>query len=245
MKKIQILKGLAIALMLVISMTQVFAKSDLTPKEALQKLKEGNVRFASGTSQFMNLDQARRDLTSQGQHPFATIIGCSDSRVPIEYIFDVGIGEVFVIRVAGNVVAEDEAGSIEYGVQHLPTPVFVVLGHTSCGAVTAVARQDELHGNLPALVDNILPAVERAKHIHGDEFTPELLATAVKENVWQSIEDLLKSSPGSSNLVESKKLLIVGAIYNLETGEVEWLGEHPAQAELLKIHSESNTEHNH
>ena len=156
-----------------------FAVSGLTPEQALKKLKDGNARYVSGSRQYPNLNQPRRDLTStKGQHPFATIIGCSDSRVPIEHVFDAGIGDIFPVRVAGNVCDIDEVGSIEYGVEHLNTPIFVVLGHTSCGAVTAVARGDEVHGSIPQLVDNIIPAVEDAKHIHGNDYSAELLSTA-------------------------------------------------------------------
>ena len=205
-----------------------------TSDEALQILKDGNKRYVDNNRNYPNLDKSRmEDTNNNGQHPFATIIGCSDSRVPIEHLFDVGIGDVFVIRVAGNVVDIDEAGSIEYGVEHLHTPLFVVLGHSSCGAVTAVAKGAEVHGNIPKLVDNIAPAVEEAKKKHGDEFSEELLETAIENNVWQSIEDLLTISDISRELVKSGKLKIVGAVYHLDDGHVEWLGEHPNLKELL------------
>ncbi len=206
----------------------------LTSQQALQKLKDGNERFVTQSREYKNLDKARLTSTSEnGQYPFATIIGCSDSRVPIEHIFDVGVGDVFVIRVAGNVCDIDESGSIEYGVDHLKTPLLVVLGHTGCGAVTAVARGDEVHGNIPVLVDNIIPAVDKAKAKYGDHFSDELLSAAIKLNVWQSIEDLLKNSPITAELVKEGSLEIVGAVYNLSTGKVEWLGEHPQQKSLL------------
>lgn len=212
-----------------------FATSDMSKEEALQRLKQGNERYMAGKQLYSNLNQSRRTLTStKGQHPFATVIGCSDSRVPIEHVFDAGIGEVFTIRVAGNVCDIDEAGSIEYGVEHLGTPLFVVLGHTGCGAVTAVARHDKVHGNIPALVDNIIPAVNDAARIHGKEFSPELLSASIEENVWQSIEDLLKVSHGTAELVKGGKLMIVGAVYDLASGKVKWLGEHPQQNSLLK-----------
>lgn len=212
-----------------------FATSDMSKEEALQRLKKGNERYVAGTQRYSNLNQSRRTLTStKGQHPFATVIGCSDSRVPIEHVFDAGIGDVFTIRVAGNVCDTDEAGSIEYGVEHLGTPLFVVLGHTGCGAVTAVARHDKVHGNIPALVDNIIPAVNDAARIHGKEFSPELLSASIEENVWQSIEDLLKISHGTAELVKGGKLMIVGAVYDLASGNVKWLGEHPQQSSLLK-----------
>jgi carbonic anhydrase len=230
---------LLISLVLLIGST-VFAQQKVTADQALQNLKSGNQRFVSGKQKHPNLNkEARKETTEKGQHPYVTIIGCSDSRVPIEAIFDAGIGEIFVIRVAGNVVDTDETGSIEYGVGHLHTPLLVVLGHSSCGAVTAVTRGDEVHGSIPALVDNIIPAVQKAKHDHGDKFSDKLVDAAIRNNVWQSIEDLLKNSSEVVHLVKEGKLKIVGAHYVLSSGEVEWLGEHPKQAELLKKSPES------
>ncbi len=204
------------------------------PEDALEKLVNGNKRFTSNQREFPNQDQQRLQQTaSEGQFPYATIVACSDSRVPVEHIFDAGIGELFVIRIAGNVVDINEAGSIEYGVEHLHTPVLVVLGHTNCGAVTAVCRGDEVHGNIPKLVDNIVPAVEKSKKTHGNEFGQELLDESIRNNIWQSIEDLLTLSPISCDLIKEGKLKVVGALYHLDSGEVEWLGEHPELSELL------------
>ncbi len=205
-----------------------------SPDEALQRLKDGNARFVAGKCTHPRMDAARLVETSEkGQNPFATVITCSDSRVPVEAIFDQGIGDVFVIRVAGNVCHVDEAGSAEYGVDHLGTPLLVVLGHTGCGAVTAVVTGAELHGNIPALVDSIGPAVKKAAtlnpHLSGAELVPE----AIKANCWQSIEDLLKASPAARELVKAGKLKIVAAIYNIRTGTVGWLGTHPEQERLL------------
>lgn len=210
------------------------AQTKINAEEALTQLKKGNERFVNNERKFEHLSKDRLIETSEkGQHPFATLITCSDSRVPVEHIFDAGIGDVFVIRVAGNVVDTDEAGSIEYGVEHLHTPIFVVLGHTNCGAVTAVVKDAEVHGNIPKLVDNIIPAVDKAEEAHGHDFSEQLLSTAIVNNVWQSVEDLLSTSHISKELVSSGKLIIVGAIYHMDTGEVEWLGEHPQQKELL------------
>lgn len=223
---------ISMAILLLLSST-VFSQK--TADEALQTLKEGNKRFVENSRVYSHQDEATRTLTNEkGQHPFATIIGCSDSRVPIEHVFDVGIGDVFIIRVAGNVVDIDEAGSIEYGVDHLHTPLFVVFGHSSCGAVTAVVQDAELHGNIPKLVDNITPAVNKAKEKHGDEFSNVLLESAIENNVWQSIEDLLKISPISAELVKEGELKIVGAVYHMDDGHVQWLGEHPRQSDFLK-----------
>lgn len=206
----------------------------VSPEKAIEYLKKGNIRYYTGKSTFPNLNQLRRNETStKGQHPYATIIGCSDSRVPIEMLFDAGIGDIFVIRVAGNVSDIDEAGSIEYGVDHLGTPVLVVLGHSGCGAVTAVTKNADVHGNIPPLIDNIIPAVNKAKAIHGKSFSKELLAEAIKLNVWQSIEDLLRKSPVTIKRVQNGSLKIIGAVYHLDNGKVEWLGEHPNQATII------------
>lgn len=208
------------------------------PDDVIKKLKEGNVRFVENNRTYPNQDDNRLNVTAEkGQFPYATVIACSDSRVPVEHIFDAGIGDIFVIRVAGNVVDIDEAGSIEYGVHHLHTPVLVILGHTNCGAVTAVCRGDEVHGNIPKLVDNIEPAVKKAKHEHGDEFNDKVLEESIKNNVWQSVEDLIEISPVTVELMKEGKLKVVGAIYHLDSGKIEWLGEHPNQDELL-AHSE-------
>jgi carbonic anhydrase len=198
------------------------AKSNLTPDEALEKLKEGNARFVSGKTKRPHLTKDWLLKTyKEGQHPFATIIGCSDSRVPVEELFDQGVGDIFTIRVAGNVVHTDEAGSAEYGAGHLGTPVIVVLGHTKCGAVTAVAKGDKLGGSIPKLVDTIAPAVERskAKGLTGDE----LINDAIVENVKESMSLLLKNSQEISHLVHEGKVKLVGALYHLENGNVEWL----------------------
>jgi carbonic anhydrase len=196
--------------------------------DALRKLEEGNKRYLDGKNTFFHIGADRRGETAKdGQHPFATVVSCSDSRLPVEILFDQGIGDVFVIRVAGNVCNVDEVGSAEYGADHLGTPVLVVLGHTKCGAVTAVAKGAELHGNIHALVHGIFPAVEQAKKDNPQAEGDALVAASIKANVWQSIEDLLTKSPLILKRVQDGKLKIVGAIYNIENGSVEWLGEHP------------------
>lgn len=206
----------------------------MTAEEAEAKLKEGNNRFVQGIPQYPHQDFLRRSETAlYGQNPFVTVISCSDSRVPVELAFDQGIGDIFVIRVAGNVVDTDEAGSIEYGVEHLQTPLFVVLGHKQCGACTAVVNNAELHGNIPPLVDNIIPARDKTIAQNPGLTGTDLVDAVIKENVWQSIEDLYSISPISANRVRTGKLKVVGALYNLETGAVEWMGSHPLEAELL------------
>lgn len=214
------------------------AESKVTPDEALKLLTEGNQRYVAGKSVHPDVSQERRSLTvKEGQHPFATILSCSDSRAPVEILFDQGIADLFVVRVAGNVADVDEVGTIEYGVDHLGTPLMVVLGHTQCGAVTAVTNKAELHGKIPQLVDNIQPAVEKARAAAPGASGDVLVAAAIKENVWQSIEDLLKSSEATRERVKAGKLKVIGAMYDLDKGTVQWLGEHPEQQKLLQVKS--------
>ncbi|MBF0177006.1 MAG: carbonic anhydrase [Magnetococcales bacterium] len=194
-----------------------------TLDQAMRYLREGNRRFAKRSMERPNQTLIRQsEVETDGQHPFATIISCSDSRVPVELIFDRGIGDLFVVRVAGNVVHTDAIATCEYGVGHLGTPLIVVLGHTRCGAVTAVVKNDHLGGKIPQLVDNIVPAVERsrAKKLIG---VNALILDAIKENVRQSISDIFNGSEELTTLAHQGRMAAVGGVYNLETGEVEWL----------------------
>src|SRR5262245_28073525 len=128
------------------------AGSGVGPEAALKMLQEGNARFVAGKARHPHEDQGRRNETASGQHPFASILSCSDSRDPVEVTFDEGVGDLFVVRVAGNVADTDEIASLEYGAEHLGTQLIAVLGHTKCGAVTAVVNEDKLGGSLPQLV---------------------------------------------------------------------------------------------
>lgn len=205
---------------------------NLLCKASLAMLKEGNARFIADKPSHPNAGApTRTETATAGQEPLVTILSCSDSRVPVELIFDRGIGELFTVRIAGNVADTDEIATIEYGVGHLRTPLLIVLGHTRCGAVTAVVKGAEVHGLLPQLVDNIQPAVQRAKENGGDEKT--VLANAIRENVWQSISDVLRRSSVIREAVEKGQLNIVGSVYDLDSGKVEWLGELPTQKDLL------------
>ena len=204
-----------------------------TADEVLTALKEGNARFVAGTPQHPHSGIDRVIETSAGQTPMATIIGCSDSRVALERLFDQGIGDLFVVRVAGNVADTDEIGSAEYGTGHLHTPLMIILGHTKCGAVNAVASGAVVHGSIPSLVDNIIPAVERARQANPGVSDKDLVPFAIRENVLESIASTLTHSEEIRDLVTQGKLRVVGAVYDLETGVVDWLGEHPAQSALL------------
>jgi carbonic anhydrase len=224
------------ALLVVFSLTSYAADKGKTaskpsPDQAIKLLKEGNNRFFSGKSTHPHLDKERlfqAGTENQGDHAYATVITCSDSRVPVELIFDAGIMDIFVIRVAGNVCDVDEAGSIEYGLAHVNTPVLVVLGHTQCGAVTAVTKAIKGEGhtlerNIPPLVDNIQPAVQRAIKNNPSIKGYKIIPYAIEENVWQGIEDLFMKSPATRELVKKAKAKVVGAIYNVGTGKIAWL----------------------
>jgi carbonic anhydrase len=206
----------------------------VSPEEALKMLKEGNARYLKDKPTHPRQGQERRALTAgQGQHPFATVLSCSDSRVPVELIFDQGIGDLFVVRVAGNVAANDEIGSIEYAVEHLGTALILVLGHSQCGAVTAVVEGAKLTGNLPALLAPIKPAMERAKADNPGAAEEALIEAAIKANIFQAMEDVLQKSPVIKTDVKAGKVKLLGALYKVDTGEVQWLGPPPDQERLL------------
>ncbi|MBS0195351.1 MAG: carbonic anhydrase [Planctomycetes bacterium] len=207
---------------------------EIDADKALALLKEGNQRWVDGKATAPNTETARREaLADKGQKPFVTIVTCSDSRVPVERTMDRGLGDLFVVRVAGNRAGTDETGTVEYGVEHLKTPLLVVMGHTKCGAVAAAVSHAQLHGKVAELVKGIEPAVERARRNNPGADEKALGALAVKENVWQTIFDLYKSSDTLREAVEHGEVKVVGAIYDISSGKVEWLGEHPWQAELL------------
>jgi carbonic anhydrase len=206
----------------------------ISADEAMRVLKAGNARYVEGKPQHPHQDRARRALTAaQGQHPLATMLTCSDSRVPAEIIFDQGIGDIFVVRVAGNVAATDEIGSIEYAVDHLAVPVVMVLGHSQCGAVTAVVENSKLPPNIASLVAPIKPAVDKAREANPEAAKDVLLNAAITDNVWQAIDDMLRQSPIIREKVRDNQVQAVGALYDLDSGQVQWLGPHPDQAKLV------------
>jgi len=230
-------KALALAVVLCTCGYSSIASGDAVPKiapaAALQQLKDGNARFAAGKPIHGNADAARitlADKEDQGKYAFATVLSCSDSRVPVELLFDVGIMDIFVVRDAGNVAGPDATGSVEYGVCHVHTPVLVVLGHTKCGAVTTVTRMVngqsvKLEANIPLLVGGIVPVVKRTMCAHCELHGDALIPFATEENVWQSISDLFRKSPAVREMVRDGHLKVVGAIYDLSQGKVRWLPE--------------------
>lgn len=196
-----------------------------TSEQALQRLKEGNQRFVEGAGRAVPAIHSAEHVA--GQQPFAVILGCSDSRVPAELIFDLGFGDLFVIRIAGNVVAPSQIGSIEFAVERFGTPLVVVLGHSHCGAVAATLEQivtpSELRSrNLTAIVDRIRPAVEVLVEENPDVAPDILMPKAVRSNVRVSVNHLRHGSEIIENLVTAGTLSIVGAEYSLETGHVEF-----------------------
>lgn len=214
-----------------------------SPDQALGMLREGNGRYVAGAEQHLNSSAARRAEVASGQNPFAILLSCSDSRVPVERLFDRGIGDLFVIRVAGNVSDTDEIGTIEYGVGHLNAPLVVVMGHSACGAVKAVASGAEVHGSIPGLVDNIIPAVEWVKKNRPELKGDELVNAAIEANVWQSVNDLIAHSQEVREHLSQGKVKVVGAVYDLASGKVRWLGEHPYQSKIILSASKNPHEH--
>ncbi len=196
----------------------------ITKEEALEQLRQGNKRFVSGNRR-PPLQKAERAEFRKGQHPFATILGCSDSRVPVELVFDQGIGDLFVVRVAGNQAAPTLMGSIEFAALNFGTPLVVVLGHSQCGAVkTTVAelRQPtpDLSPNLVSLVDQVRPSVEEILATHPDSSEDELIERMVRANVRGAAQSLRNESAVLKDRIEKGQLLVAGAEYSLETGIV-------------------------
>jgi carbonic anhydrase len=209
---------------------------DRTPDAVLKRLQDGNDRYMKGTSKHERFDFARRvETAANGQRPYSTVLGCSDSRVPTEVVFDQGFAEVFVVRVAGNVCDTTELASIEYGTQYLGTSLVVVLGHSKCGAVEGAVSGKELDGSLPKLMEMIRPAVDNAKHDHPEAQGDALVDAAVDANVFHSMEVLLRNSKIIRSRIAGGQLKVVGAVRDIKSGRVRWLGEHPEQAALLKV----------
>jgi carbonic anhydrase len=196
-------------------------ESIVAPDEALSRLKEGNSRYASGNLQRLRQTTTRRIELAKSQHPFAVIVGCSDSRVPPEIVFDQGLGDLFVCRVAGNVINDESLGSIEYAVDHLDIRLIVVLGHQRCGAVQAakeiIAAKGKAAGHAQSLVTAIKPAVEATAKADLD--------ATIKANVKHVVKALRSSTPILKPKVDSNELKVVGANYSLDDGFVSFLAE--------------------
>lgn len=198
-------------------------------EQALRLLRDGNRRFVNGeTGHASAVERIRSGESVDDQHPIAIVLACSDSRVPIELIFDQGIGDLFVIRIAGNVVAPAPIGSVEYAVRQFGTRLILVLGHSNCGAVIAtlneLARRDEHRSpGLRAIVDRIRPAVEPVLARHGSSEGEQVLHEAIRANIYTSVARLANGSRIIEQLVNRGELTVVGAEYSIETGVVEFL----------------------
>ena len=197
-------------------------------QEALDRLKEGNQRFvANARDQDATQYHTRRAELAAGQQPFAIILGCSDSRVPAELVFDQGLGDLFVIRVAGNIVAPSQVGSVEFAAARYDTRLVVVLGHSQCGAILATLEEmqrptENQSRNLKAIVDRVRPSVETVMEAHRDGHPDRIVEAAVRANIRASVDHLRHGSELLENLIDREGLAVVGAEYSLETGKVDF-----------------------
>ncbi len=209
-----------VLLLFVICLTTLLCSSQerVSPAEALKRLKEGNKRFVSGKSSKPRQDFSRIQEVAEGQTPFATIIGCSDSRVPNEIIFDQGLGDLFIVRTAGQVSSYASWGSIEFAEEVLGTKLIVVLGHTKCGAVNAAVNLPEVPGHIVTLINAIKPAVEKARK----KESTVLLDEAIRENIVMQVEQLKSLEPVLAKRVREGSIKIIGALYDLNSGGIEF-----------------------
>jgi carbonic anhydrase len=191
----------------------------ISPDAAFHRLMQGNHRYVEGTMRRHDFSTERKALAG-GQNPFASILSCADSRIAPEYAFDVGRGDIFVCRIAGNFANPEMIASLEYSVAVLSSPLILVLGHQACGAVDSTIKQIKdgasFPGHIPSLTEALTPAVQAATNQPGD-----LLTNATKENVLLTIQKLQAAEPILSEAVNQKKLRVVGGVYNLHTGQVE------------------------
>jgi len=199
-------------------------QATMTPDKALQYLKEGNQRFQNNLKANRNLLEQVND-TSEGQFPFATILSCIDSRVSAELVFDQGLGDIFSVRIAGNFINEDILGSMEFACKLAGTKLLVVLGHTSCGAVKGACDHARM-GNLTALINKIEPAVDAVKEPTDNSLRNsnnlEFVDNVAEKNVHMAIENIHKDSPILSEMEKNREILIIGAMYDISTGEVKF-----------------------
>lgn len=202
------------------------AASTVTPEEALARLKAGNGRFVAGKAEHPHQGADRRAELSTSQHPFAIVLGCADSRTSPEVVFDQGLGDVFTIRVAGNILDDETIGSIEYAVEHLGSPLIVVLGHKRCGAVKAardlIAADKQAPGHIQSLINRIAPAVATTASADAE--------TTCKRNVLNVAQALRECGPILNEAFTKGKITVVGAHYDLDSGAVEFLKDEPAKA---------------
>ncbi|MFL5242990.1 MAG: carbonic anhydrase [Gemmataceae bacterium] len=211
-----VLRALVVGTVAAALATPLFGQETTDPERALQRVKEGNVRYIAGKTTAKDLAK-QRDKVAKEQHPFAIVLACADSRVAPELVFDQGLGDVFVVRVAGNVTDPAIIGSIEYAVAELKAPLVIVLGHESCGAVKAALSGEEFKGDLGKLI----------KLVHVEKNVPkdkkEALQTGIKTNALHQADVLATRSEVLKDFASSNRIKIVTGIYSLSTGEVHWV----------------------
>jgi carbonic anhydrase len=196
------------------------AATVVSADQALARLTEGNSRYSRHKEQHPDESLARRKDLENGQHPFAVILSCSDSRVPPELVFDQGLGDLFVIRVAGNIASDDVLGSIEYAVEHLHTKLILVLGHEKCGAVSAAVEGSDASGHLKFVLSAIQPSVEETMHVPGDK-----IHNCVIANARRATRQIRESEPVLKELISKEGVKVLAASYALDSGKVTLLEE--------------------
>jgi carbonic anhydrase len=200
----------------------------VTPEQARAELVQGNLSYTADLSAHPRRNSARRQATAeQGQRPIATVVGCSDSRVPVELIFHQGVGDLFVVRTAGHVVGDSALASIEYAVDHLGIPLVLVLAHRRCGAVTAAVQGGVTHGHLPKLMERLAPAVAQARAEAPGVQGAELVERAILANLWHTLNAIRERSAIVRAALAAGSIRLEGALYDLATGEVDFLGSQP------------------
>ncbi len=214
---------------------------NLTSEEALEELKHGNLRYMSNQSEQLGENAIKRQHTAiHGQFPIATVLACSDARMPVETLLDQGNGDVFVIRVAGNIVGDQVLGSIDYSLLGLNVPLILVLGHTNCGAiystVDAVYANKRFSRNLQDLLRPLIPLTLSTCQQFPEPNPEELLEIKEKlivENVWKEVGEIIRASEEVKQRLRDKTLMVVGAVYDIKTGKVTWLGSHDNQEQFI------------
>ncbi|MBI3397640.1 MAG: carbonic anhydrase [Deltaproteobacteria bacterium] len=246
MKRILTVISITAVLFLYSGLASASEGAGISPDEALSKLVDGNKRFVEGKQVQKDIGNTRRTELTKGQQPFAVILSCSDSRVPPEHIFDQGLGDIFVVRVAGNVADPIELGSVEYAAEHLGSPLILVLGHQMCGAVKATVAGGKPEGNIGSIVKKIEPAVKKARAQNKDK--DKVLDAAILENTKNTVAALTQKSAIIKHLVEEKKVKIAAGVYNMSTGKVELVeasSSDKAEGSHESSHEHAHAEHSH
>lgn len=203
------------ALLFSLSLLASGAGSAVKADSALKMLEAGNERFVAGDLQSPNQKPSRRIATENGQKPFAVVVTCSDSRVPPEIIFDRGVGDIFVIRAAGNLLDDYGVGSVEYAVEHLGAKLVMVLGHSKCGAVKAALASPDAPGKIGKITKDLQQAVKYGRELPGDP-----LENAINANVLMIVKQLKESKPIMEEMIKEKGVKVVGGVYDIKTGKV-------------------------